>query len=49
MNGWLLDTNVIAEAGSAKPEPNVVKRIRSQPENSLFLSILTIAEYQKGI
>lgn len=49
MNGWLLDTNVIAEVRGARPEHNVAEWFRSQPENTLFLSILTIAEYQKGI
>lgn len=49
MNGWLLDTNVISEVSGAKPDPRVVKWIGSQPENKLFLSILAIAEYYKGI
>ncbi len=49
MNGWLLDTNVIAEAASTRPDPKVAKWIKSQPEHALFLSILTIAEYHKGI
>lgn len=49
MNGWLLDTNVISEVSGAKPDPRVVKWIGSQPEHKLFLSILTLAEYSKGI
>jgi toxin FitB len=49
VKGWLLDTNVIAEAGGAKPDRRVEKWIDSQPEHTLFLSILTLAEYQKGI
>ena len=49
MTGWLLDTNVIAEVSGARPEPRVEQWIASQPEHKLFLSILTIAEYQKGI
>lgn len=49
MNGWLLDTNVIAEVSGAGPDLKVAKWLRSQPEHKLFLSILTIAEYQKGI
>lgn len=49
MNGWLLDTNVIAEVGGAKPDPKVERWIKAQPEHRLFLSILTIAEYHKGI
>lgn len=49
MNGWLLDTNVIAEISGSRPDPNVEKWIKAQPEHLLFLSILTIGEYHKGI
>lgn len=49
MNGWLLDTNVISEIGGAKPNVKVAKWLDTQPEHLLFLSILTIAEYWKGI
>lgn len=49
MNGWLLDTNVIAEIGGSRPDPNVASWIKSQPEHLLFLSILTFGEYHKGI
>lgn len=49
MNGWLLDTNVIAEMSGARPDLKVAKWFKSQAESTLFLSILTIAEYQKGI
>jgi predicted nucleic acid-binding protein len=49
VNGWLLDTNVIAEVSRVKPNPRVARWLSSQPEHTLFLSILTIAEYQKGI
>jgi len=49
VNGWLLDTNVIAEVSGAKPDPKVERWIKSLPEHTLYLSILTIGEYQKGI
>lgn len=49
MNGWLLDTNVISEMSGARPDSKVARWFKSQPEQALFLSILTIAEYQKGI
>ena len=49
MNGWLLDTNVIAEVSGARPDAKVAKWLNAQPEHLLFISILTIAEYQKGI
>lgn len=49
MNGWLLDTNVIAEVSGSRPDRNVANWIRSQPEHRLFLSILTLGEYRKGL
>jgi toxin FitB len=49
VTGWLLDTHVISAASGPKPEPHLEKWIASQPEHTLFLSILTLAEYQKGI
>ena len=49
MNGWLLDTNVIAEMSGSRPDPKVEKWLSAQPEHLLFLSILTIGEYRKGI
>ena len=49
MNGWLLDTDVIAEFSRARPNPNVDRWITAQPEHTLFISILNIAEYHKGI
>lgn len=49
MNGWLLDTNVIAEMSGARPDAKVARWFKNQPERTLFLSVLTLAEYQKGI
>ena len=49
MSGWLLDTNVIAEISGTRPDPNVEAWVKAQPEHQLFLSILTIGEYHKGI
>jgi hypothetical protein len=49
VNGWLLDTNVISEMSGARADPKVSKWFNAQVEQSLILSILTIAEYQKGI
>lgn len=49
MKGWLLDTNVIAEISGAKPDARVRKWISAQEESTLYLSILTLAEYEKGI
>jgi predicted nucleic acid-binding protein len=49
VNGWLLDTNVIAEVSGAKPDAKVARWFGSQPERTLFLSVLTFGEYWKGI
>lgn len=49
MKGWLIDTKVIAEVSGAKPDPRVRKWISAQDEFTLFLSVLTLAEYEKGI
>jgi predicted nucleic acid-binding protein len=48
LKGWLLDTNVIAELAGRKCEPRVVAWLEAQPEESLFISVLNLAEYDKG-
>jgi len=47
--GWLLDTNVIAEIISAGGSARVKAWATGQDEATLHISILTIAEYDKGI
>ncbi len=49
MIGWLLDTNVTAEIISPGGSARVKAWAASQDEATLYLSILTIAEYDKGI
>ncbi|MGI9376041.1 MAG: type II toxin-antitoxin system VapC family toxin [Tsuneonella suprasediminis] len=49
MIGWLLDTNVIAALINPNGAPTVKAWASEQPEESLFLSILTLGEYDKGI
>ncbi len=49
MNGWLLDTNVIAELSGRKPHSNVLDWRSKQPEELLFISVLTLAEYDRGV
>lgn len=46
---YLLDTCVISELVKPKPEPAVLAWIGSQPEERLFLSVLTLGEIEKGI
>jgi len=47
--GWLLDTNVTAEIISAGGSARVKAWAAGQAETTLYLSILTIAEFDKGI
>ncbi|MBV9249226.1 MAG: type II toxin-antitoxin system VapC family toxin [Acetobacteraceae bacterium] len=49
MIGWLLDTNVITELISSRGSPRVKAWASAQDEAALYLSILTIGEYEKGI
>ncbi len=49
MRGWLLDTNVIASLTAPNGAPSVRAWIAVQEENTLHLSILTLAEYDKGV
>jgi predicted nucleic acid-binding protein len=47
--GWLLDTNVISTIINPNGAPTVKSWAAEQDENRLFLSILTLGEYDKGI
>ena len=49
MIGWLLDTNVTSALVNPNGAPSVKSWIASQPEETLFLSVLTLAEYDQGI
>lgn len=46
---YLLDTCVISEYAKKKPNQSVIEWLDLQQEDSLFISILTIAELKKGI
>ena len=46
---YLLDTCVISEIIKPKPDENVTSWLESQKENSLYLSVLTFGEIEKGI
>jgi predicted nucleic acid-binding protein len=45
----LLDTNVLSELMRAKPAPEVVAWIDSQPISQLYISAITVAEILYGI
>ncbi len=49
MNGFLLDTNVISELVSAKPDQRVVDWMNAANEKRLFLSVMTLGEIRQGV
>ena len=49
MKGWLVDTNVIAELASPKGDARVKDWAAAQEEATLFISVLALAEYDKGL
>ena len=46
---FLLDTNVISELIARQPNPKVVEWIDNVAENTIYLSVITIGEVQRGI
>jgi toxin FitB len=47
--GWLVDTNVIASLIAPNGAPSVKAWARVVDERRLFIGVLTLAEYDKGI
>lgn len=45
---WLLDTCVICEPTRQQPSTRVLAWLDEQPEESLYLSVLTLGEIRKG-
>lgn len=45
----LLDTNVISEPLRAMPEPRVVQWLDAQPMETVYLSVITVAELRLGV
>jgi len=46
---YLLDTCVISELINKNPDPNVIQWITEAEESRLFISVLTIGEFYKGV
>ena len=46
---YLLDTNVVSELRKRKPHKGVVAWIQAAPEESLYVSAVTVGEIQAGI
>lgn len=49
MIGWLLDTNVVSALINPNGAPSVKAWAAAQDEEDLYLSVLTLGEYDKGI
>lgn len=50
MSGFLVDTNVLSEfSRRGLPDPRVKGWLTSLPPESLFVSVLTLAEIRRGI
>jgi toxin FitB len=49
LKGWLLDTNVIASLIAVNGAASVKAWAEARDEERLFLSVLTLGEYDKGI
>ena len=46
---FLIDTCLISEFKRSEPEPKVIRWLSDQIEESLYLSVITIGEIQRGI
>ncbi len=49
MNGWLLDTNVIAELARVGGDARVAAWEEEADEDFLYISVLTLGEYDQGV
>ena len=48
MSGFLLDTNIPSELLRPRPDPNVAGWVQRQASNTLFVSVVTLGELQRG-
>lgn len=46
---YLLDTCTISEAAAKRPNPSVINWLSLQPQETIYLSVITIGEIAKGI
>jgi predicted nucleic acid-binding protein len=47
--GWLLDTNVVSELMRLAGDAKVMLWAVGQPEHRVYISVPTLAEYDRGI
>jgi toxin FitB len=48
VSGFLLDTNIPSEFRNPRPEQRVIQWLDSIPEDSVFISVVTLGEIRKG-
>ncbi|NER08856.1 MAG: type II toxin-antitoxin system VapC family toxin [Okeania sp. SIO3C4] len=46
---YIIDTNVISSVRRPERAPDVAAWLQSKPENSLYLSVITLGEIERGI
>jgi len=46
---WLIDTNVVSETATPRPNPRVLRWFGAQPAQDIAMSIVTVAELQHGV
>ena len=46
---YLLDTNVVSEVASRRPEQRVLAWLRAVPDSALHLSVLSLGEIRQGV
>lgn len=46
---WLLDTCALSEYAKKSPAPEVIAWLDEQDETSLFISVITLGEIEKGV
>lgn len=46
---FLLDTVIVSEARKTRPNAGVVRWLSQQPEDQLYLSVVTLGEIERGI
>jgi predicted nucleic acid-binding protein len=46
---YLLDTGIVAELASQNPDPKVMRWLDAQPEETVFISVVTLAEISENI
>lgn len=49
MSGFLVDTNVISKILRATPNPQVAAWSQRMPKEGLFLSVISMREFRKGV